>query len=124
MPRSPGACAAAGAALLLACLTPRGPETPAVIVNPTPESRAALGEAVAEALNGASVALADDALTRTSLLVVDRAPARDPSGRRLNGRELGTPERFTLVASGSRCILVHERSGKRFRLADTTCSPR
>src|SRR5262249_61159993 len=57
----------AGAMLMLAgCRTVSSPsEVPAIIVNATPESRAALAQTVSEALNGAPVKLAADALTKT-----------------------------------------------------------
>ncbi len=98
-------------------------DVPAVIVDPTPGSRAALAQAVGAALGGARVTLAEDALTRTSTLLVERARPRDPSGLPANGRQLGAPERFHLVQDGAECVLVHERSGERFALAGTTCSP-
>ena len=109
-----GLCAAA-------LLSATAQDRPAVIVNPTPEGRAALLEAVRSALGGVQVALADDALTRDSVLVIERTARRDPAGRRLQGRELGTPERFRLVKSGPSCVLIHERTGRRIALDDTEC---
>jgi hypothetical protein len=92
-----------------------------VIVNPTPESRAALVEAVSTALNGAPVTLAGDALTTASTLVIQRTPRRDPNGLPMDGRDVGSPERFRLVRSGGQCVLVHEGSGRRFALSATDC---
>jgi len=111
--------AAIWAALLLSATAQ---PVPATIVNPTRESRAALLEAVRSALGGASVTLADDALTRENVLVLERTPRRDAAGRRLQGRELSMPERFTLVKSGGACVLVHERTGRRFPLEHTDCA--
>ena len=98
-------------------------DAPAVIVNPTAESRAELVRAVGAALDGARVTVADDALTHESVLLIERAKRLDPNGLLANGRELGMPERFRLVKSGGQCVLVHERSGKRFALAATACAP-
>jgi hypothetical protein len=107
------------AALLAACASssPR-PDSlegavPAVIVEPTPKSRAALLQAVTDAL-GQEPLLADDALTRESVLLVER--------RHVEGRERGTPERFRLLLAGGRCVLVHERTGQRAPLVDTRCA--
>jgi hypothetical protein len=114
------------AALLsvVACKTgPIRQEVPAVIADPSSRSRAELAAAVSAALNGVPVTLADDALTRESTLILERARHRDPSGVPVQGRELGTPERFRLVKSGADCVLVHERSGQRFTLRETTCAP-
>jgi len=94
---------------------------PARIVNPTPESRASLAAAVQAAFNGAKVPLADDALTAESMLVIERAAHRDARGLRIQGRELSPPERFHLVKSGGACVLVHERTGRRFPLDHTDC---
>lgn len=108
------------AALVLAAAAPDA-DPPALIVNPTAESRAALVQAVRAALNGAPVTLADEALTRESTLVIERAVRRDAAGRRVQGRELGLPERFHLVKSGASCVLVQERSGRRLVLEHTHC---
>ncbi|HEX9051216.1 MAG TPA: hypothetical protein VF841_11855 [Anaeromyxobacter sp.] len=116
-------CAAALAALA-ACRTARPPrDEPAVIVDPTDGSRAALRRAVSGALRGAPVTLADDALTRSSTLVIEPLWPRDAAGRRLGGREQGLPERFHLVRSGGRCVLVRDRDGRRLALEGTSCAP-
>lgn len=112
--------------LALACATtPVANESPAVITNPTAEGRAELLRVVRQALHGAPLTLADDALTRESALIVERAPARGPDGTPLQGRETGRPERFRLVRSGGRCVLVHEGDGTRHELgASVACAPR
>jgi hypothetical protein len=102
--------------LLSACASSFAqPDVPALIDNPTNESRAELAQAVSSALNGAPVRLADDALTRDSLLVIEKAHT---------GRDLDKPEHFRLVKTGKDCALVHERTGKRTTLASTTCLPK
>jgi hypothetical protein len=96
-------------------------EVPALIDHPTSESRAELAKVVSTALNGAPITLADDALTRDSVLIIERVQRRDAQGLPLNGRELERPEQFRLLKSGRRCVLVHERTGKRWPLRSTTC---
>ena len=104
--------------LLAACATaaqPIGvaePGAPAVIVEPTPQSRAALLQAVTDAV-GVQPLLADDALTTGSTLLLER--------RHLLGRDTSTPERFRLVKSGDRCLLVHDRTGRSVALVETRC---
>ena len=100
------------------------PEMLAIIDKPTEESRAELAQAVSDGLNGASVTLADDALTRDSRLIIEKAHPRDASGVPLSGRDLEKPEIFRLVKVGERCVLVHERTGKRTTLASTSCLPK
>lgn len=103
---------------------PGPPDVPAVLTRVTTESRAELVRVVSDALNGASVTLAADALVHEDTLIVERAPRRDAEGRPLDGRDTGRPERFRLVSSGSRCVLVHERTSRRWTLSSATCSPR
>ena len=113
-------------ALTIACRTPSAggpPDVPAVIVHPTAESRAALAEAVSIALNGAKVTLADFALTGSSELMIERMIRRDPEGLPVQGRVTERPERFKLVKSGADCVLIHEGTGRRYRLVDTECAP-
>jgi hypothetical protein len=105
------------AALLAACASPgagraTADDAPALIVDPTPQSRAALVQALGDAL-GVQVMLADDALTSESKLEIERTHRE--------GREMGTPEQFVLVRSGGKCVLIHQRTQKRYPLADTEC---
>jgi hypothetical protein len=79
-----------------------------------------LARVVREAL-GAPVTLADDALTTSSMLVIERANPRDGSGRPLNGRRLYRPESFELFTRKSRCVLVQTRTGRRWTLRHTAC---
>ncbi|HXK09988.1 MAG TPA: hypothetical protein VMT70_10115 [Vicinamibacteria bacterium] len=115
--------ALAGALALAGCRT-AAPDVPALVTSLTPESRAEITGAVSRALNGAPVTLADDALTREDTLVVERARHRSLDGTPSTGRDTGRPERFRLVQSGGRCVLVHEASGRRSTLEATTCRPR
>lgn len=90
-------------------------------MTPDAQARDELGRAVSSVFNGAPVVLAADALTKESTLVVDRTPARDASGRPLSGRDVGKPQHFRLVATGARCTLVHDESGRRIALTTATC---
>jgi hypothetical protein len=96
---------------------------PAVLTNPTAQSRAELSSVVSEALHGAPVRLADDALTQASTLVIERTMPRDAEGLPLNGRELEKPQHFRLIQHATHCILIQESTGKRWRLSAATCAP-
>jgi hypothetical protein len=100
---------------------PAQPGVAAVISPPTAASRADLERAVSQAFGGAPVRIADDALTRDSLLMVGRAQARDVRGLPLNGRELGHPQHFRLLRRGRRCVLLHVETGRSRVLKHTTC---
>ena len=96
---------------------------PAVIVNPTPESRAELQRAVSEMLSGADVMLADDALTQSSILTVERRRTGSLDNPPVSGRDLGSPERFHLLLTGTGCVLVHESDEATVPLTETDCVP-
>lgn len=124
MNRARSLSAALIALLVAGCIsTPVPADQPARIVEPDDASRAELERAVSEALRVDEVMLADDALTGTSVLVVERSKLRSVEGSPpLSGRDLGTPERFRLLTDGERCVLVHDGSGRRFELAATRCA--
>ena len=100
------------------------PDVPAVLTDPTAEVRAELRRTVREALNGAPVTLAADALTRDDTLIVERAEHRDTKDMNLGGREMRRPDHFRLVKHGASCVLVHVESSRRWTLASAACSPR
>jgi hypothetical protein len=103
---------------LSACAATAHPDSPAVFANPGPATHAELVKVVSGALNVQSVTIADDALTRESLLVIERHPARDTTGQRLNGRETDPPEQFRLMTDDrGRCTLVHLGTDRRYSLA-------
>lgn len=95
----------------------------AVIVDPTDASRSALQAAVNEALD-TEVMLADDALTSTSVLTVERNVPKSMSGSPAQGRTMDPPVRFDLMTNGSDCVLIDSRDGSRYLLADTRCEAR
>jgi hypothetical protein len=100
------------------------PDVPAVLINPTEATRAELLRVVGEAMNGAPVTLAADALTREDTLIVERAERRDTKDMNLGGREMRRPDHFRLVKLGAACVLVHVETGRRWTLSPATCSPR
>ena len=97
-------------------------DRPARIVDPSDRSRAELQQVVSGALNGADVLLADDALTESSVLIIERRKTGSLDNPPLSGRDLGTPERFRLVTSGAACVLIHEKDSARYALRETECA--
>jgi hypothetical protein len=96
-------------------------DVPAYIVNPTKESRAELKEAVSKALNGVSVTLTDDALTKDDRLIIERKQHVDPQGNLIMGLETEMPHQFRLVKNNGKCILIDQDNGNRMELKKTTC---
>lgn len=92
----------------------------AVIVNSTDRSRASLHDVVRKALARESLLLSDEALTEDSTLVVEPQRIRDSAGQLLTDSSVRV-ERFQLLKRGDECLLVHERTGRRYLLPETTC---
>ncbi|MEJ2127901.1 MAG: hypothetical protein P8X81_03550 [Woeseiaceae bacterium] len=95
-------------------------DQPAVIVDPTDASRAAL-KSVVDTVFGTDVLLADDALTGSSVLIIERSMPQSLEGSPAEGRRMDMPMQFRLVTDGRKCILVDQRDGSRHILADTRC---
>jgi hypothetical protein len=93
---------------------------PAVIVEPTAASRAALQATINELL-GTDVLLSESALTETSFLFIERRVPQSLDGSPAKGRNMEMPYRFTLLTNGTDCVLVDERDGSRHLLDNTQC---
>jgi hypothetical protein len=107
----------------LACRTVAAQEQPAVIPAPTAESRAELARVVTAAVGGRPVTLADDALTRDSVLALEQRDPPSPAGRVATGRTLEPPQVFRLVLRGSECVLVRDADQREWRLTSARCAP-
>jgi hypothetical protein len=108
--------------LLAACQTAgQAAPTVAVLTDTNVAIRAELQKVVSQALNRTAVLLADNVLTTSSELIIESARPRDGAGRLLNGRELGDPERFSLLRDGTRCFIVHKRTQHRYELKQAHC---
>jgi hypothetical protein len=106
-----------------ACGTLSAQEQPAVIAAHTEASRAELTRVVSAAFNGQPVTVADDALTRESVLTIERRTPPGLEGRAATGRTLEGPERLNLVLRGARCFLVRQGDGSEWELSEARCVP-
>lgn len=112
---------AAATSATLGCQTMTGAyDIPARIVDPDAASRAALQETVSTAF-GRQVTLADDALTKSSLLTIERSPRPTMENPNPVGRNMEMPFRLQLYLNGEDCFLVDQRDGNRYLLLNTTC---
>ena len=107
----------------ISCRTTSFTDLPALLVEPTEDSRSELLLAVRTSLNGTEVNIADDALTQVSLLTIERAPPRDLQNNPLTGRTLSAPHQFRLVVNGPNCVLINLADGGRWRLLRNRCMP-
>ena len=90
------------------------------IMNPTDDSREALQNAVNAELH-ANVTLANDALTDSSVLTIERNPSRSMENLPAQGRNMDMPMQFRLVLNDGDCVLIYTADDSRRKLADTSC---
>jgi len=95
-------------------------DKPARIVNPDDASRAALQDAVNTAF-GTNVTLADNALTDSSLLTIERRPRPTLENPNPLGRNMEMPFQLRLYINGTDCVLVDQRDHARYPLSNTAC---
>jgi hypothetical protein len=93
---------------------------PARIVNPDDSSRATLQAAVNKAL-GTEVLLADDALTHSSVLTIERNVPGSISGQHAQGRNMDTPIQFRLEKHGNACVLIDQSNPSSYILKGVDC---
>jgi hypothetical protein len=118
-------CSHVVALLLLAgCQTiTANDDQPAVIVQPSDASHAALKETLSAIFGGEDITLADDALTYSSMLSLENNMPNTEDSQAALGRVVTRPFSFQLIKNRQGCFLVDLRVGERHFLADTTCAP-
>ena len=110
------------AALLSACrMAPAQDAQPALLTNPGDGVRLELAAAIMSMSGFGHVTLANDDLTQSSELLIERTQPTDGRGGLLQGRELQEPQRFELQIQAGQCWLLHKPSGKRQRLRQAQC---
>ncbi|HVF15853.1 MAG TPA: hypothetical protein VNA21_03050 [Steroidobacteraceae bacterium] len=107
---------------LCACALPSAgtEDAAAFVAAPSAATRAELQRSV-NALLGKNVMLADDALTQSSVLVIERSAVRDPTGRRVEARETQMPDRLRLIKRGADCVLINESTQQEAILRNVAC---
>jgi len=98
-------------------------DQPALIVEPSDASRAALRETLSSIFGGEEITLADDALTDSSILTLEISPSKLADSDAALGRVVGRPFSFQLIKNRHGCFLVDLRVAERHLLADTSCAP-
>ena len=93
----------------------------ALVAESTPASTTEIRDVVEKALPGRDILLANDAFTKSSLLVIERRHHERLEGTLSSGAADEAPHRFRLVLDGKKCEIVHLNSGKRHALNQTRC---
>jgi hypothetical protein len=94
---------------------------PAVLTNPGAEVKLEISQAILAMTGFSSVTLADQDLTQSSELVIERKHQKTASGDLIQGRDLELPRRFQLVLQSGQCWLVHQTTKQRVLLKKAQC---
>ncbi|MBC3936022.1 hypothetical protein [Undibacterium rugosum] len=94
---------------------------PAVLTQSGAASAQELRRVIGELSGFLNVLLADDDLTRSSELVVERRHQFRPNGDLIQGRDLDLPQRFRLLQGSGQCWLLHLNSGQQRLLQGLSC---
>ncbi len=96
-------------------------DVPALLTNPSEDTRLEIEQSVSAALDGAKITVAADALTQSSVLTIEQGKNRSIERPAELGRNLGRPEHFQLMIDGPQCVLVHRRTGLHWILRQSEC---
>lgn len=96
-------------------------DVPALLTNPSEDTRLEIEQSVSAALDGAKITVAADALTQSSVLTIEQGKNRSVERPAELGRNLGRPEHFQLMVDGPQCVLVHRRTGLHWILRQSEC---
>lgn len=96
-------------------------DVPALLTNPSKDTRLEIEQSVSAALDGASITVAADALTQSSILTIEQGKSQSIERPAELGRNLGRPEHFQLMVDGPQCVLVHRRTGLHWILRNSEC---
>ncbi|NOX70544.1 MAG: hypothetical protein GXP15_15240 [Gammaproteobacteria bacterium] len=96
-------------------------DVPALLTNPSEDTRLEIEQSVSAALDGAKITVAADALTQSSVLTIEQGKNRSIERPAEPGRNLGRPEHFQLMVDGPQCVLVHRRTGLHWILRQSEC---
>jgi len=96
-------------------------DVPALLTNPSEDTRLEIEQSISAALDGAKITIAADALTKSSVLTIEHGMRRSIDRAAELGRNLGRPEHFQLMVDGPQCVLVHQRTGLHWILRKSEC---
>ena len=108
---------------LLSCesLSPAD-DVPALMDSPTPASHGELVAIISKVLGQTPVMISHDALTRTSLLIIEQKRIQQLKSEQDGRQVFEARAQFRLVVNHSQCVLIYMRDNSRFELNEASCS--
>jgi hypothetical protein len=94
---------------------------PALLVQPSAQSRLILEKAIGDLLNSQPVKLADNVFTLKNTVIIEPNQPKDNQGRLLDGREIRQADTFTLLTEDGKCYLRHDQNGHIVLLGNISC---
>lgn len=94
---------------------------PAVLVSSNANNTRQLEQAIARLLKADKIHISQTAFTQTSLLTIERAPHKDPSGQLMMGRNVEIPQMVQLFIQADTCSIKLQKSDKARALPELEC---
>ncbi|MCL1057236.1 hypothetical protein L2729_04410 [Shewanella gelidimarina] len=94
---------------------------PAVLVSSTANNTRLLEQAIASLLEANKIQIGQTAFTQSSLLAIERAPHKDPSGQLIMGRNDEMPQMVQLMIQADVCSIKLPDSDETRALPELKC---
>jgi hypothetical protein len=94
---------------------------PAVLVSSNSTSTSQLEQAIGSLLKADKIQISQTAFTQSSLLAIERAPHKDPSGQLIMGRNYEMPQMVQLMIQANVCSIKLPDSDETRALPELKC---
>jgi hypothetical protein len=84
---------------------------PALLAQPSQDSRLVLEHAIGDLFNSQSIKLANTVFTHRSTVIIESRVAKDSRGNLLNGREIRQADSVSLLTEDGKCYVKHDQTG-------------
>ena len=105
--------------LLASCLATQ--PFPALLEQPSADSRLLLEKAIGDLLNSRPIKLADNVFTKKNSVIIERGQPKNNLGRLLDGREIRPADSVSLYTKNGKCYLRHDQSNQIKLLGNIKC---
>ena len=108
--------------ILSSCLaTQVSQPVPAMLDQPSSDTRLLLESAIGDLLKSQPIKLSDNVFLQKSTVIIGRSQPKDGRGNLLNGREIRKADTVSLLTEDGKCYLKHDQSGQITVVGNISC---
>ena len=96
---------------------------PALLLQPSADSRVILEHAIGGLFNSQPIKLADNVFTQKSSVIIEPRQNKDDRGNVLDGREIRQAHTVTLLIEDGKCYVRHDQTGHIELVESISCHP-